>query len=518
MSEADALCARQGLRLTALRRRVLELVWQSHKPLGAYDILAVLSEQDGRRAAPPTVYRALDFLLENGLVHRISSLNAFIGCNHPEHAHQGQFLICRECHAAIELEQKVHQRRDHHQRQGRRFCRRRPDRRSGRSVLGLPGGLMSNALIRLEQVAVTFAGQPVLDNIELSVEPGQIVTLIGPNGAGKTTLVRAVLGLLKPDSGSVWRKPKLRVGYMPQKLHVDPTLPLSVLRFLRLVPGVDRAMALAALKEVGAEQVIDSPVQSVSGGEMQRVLLARALLREPELLVLDEPVQGVDVAGQAELLQPDHPPARPSRLRRVDGLPRFAPGDEHHRPGGLPESPCLLLRPSRAGQRRSGICRAFRKKRTKPGDLSPPPRPRPRPARLGGQGADIGSIPMFTEIAASMADFLLYALLAGLALAVVAGPLGSFVVWRRMAYFGDTLSHAALLGVALGFLAGCQPDCSRHRRLLAVGGVAGDLATASTAGLRHAFGNSCTEHPLFGPGGTKLHARSADRPDGLSVR
>jgi len=94
-----------GLRLTALRRRVLELVWQSHKPLGAYDILAVLSDQDGRRAAPPTVYRALDFLLENGLVHRIASLNAFIGCNHPEHAHQGQFLICRECHVALELEQ-----------------------------------------------------------------------------------------------------------------------------------------------------------------------------------------------------------------------------------------------------------------------------------------------------------------------------------------------------------------------------------------------------------------------------
>ncbi len=109
LSEADTLCARQGLRLTALRRRVLELVlelvWQSHKPLGAYDILAVLSEQDGRRAAPPTVYRALDFLLENGLVHRIASLNAFIGCSHPEHKHQGQFLICRACHVAIELEQ-----------------------------------------------------------------------------------------------------------------------------------------------------------------------------------------------------------------------------------------------------------------------------------------------------------------------------------------------------------------------------------------------------------------------------
>ncbi|RJX42525.1 zinc ABC transporter ATP-binding protein, partial [Pseudomonas syringae pv. actinidiae] len=125
--------------------------------------------------------------------------------------------------------------------------------------------------------------------------------LIGPNGAGKTTLVRAVLGLLKPDSGTVWRKPKLRVGYMPQKLHVDQTLPLSVLRFLRLVPGVDRVAAQSALEEVGAEKVIDSPLQGISGGEMQRLLLARALLRKPELLVLDEPVQGVDVAGQAEL-------------------------------------------------------------------------------------------------------------------------------------------------------------------------------------------------------------------------
>lgn len=160
---------------------------------------------------------------------------------------------------------------------------------------------MSDALIRLTDVSVTRAGQSVLESIELSVRPGEIVTLIGPNGAGKTTLVRAVLGLLKPDSGEVWRKSKLRIGYMPQKLHIDATLPLSVLRFLRLVPGVDRQRALAALTEVGAEKVIDSPLQGISGGEMQRVLLARALLREPELLVLDEPVQGVDVAGQAEL-------------------------------------------------------------------------------------------------------------------------------------------------------------------------------------------------------------------------
>ncbi|PRD19026.1 UNVERIFIED_CONTAM: znuC [Trichonephila clavipes] len=179
--------------------------------------------------------------------------------------------------------------------------RREPDRRSGRPVRRLPEGGMSEALIQLEDVGVSFSGQPVLQQVQLALRPGEIVTLIGPNGAGKTTLVRTVLGLLKPDSGTVRRKPRLRIGYMPQKLHVDATLPLSVLRFLRLVPGVDRAAAQSALEEVGASQVIDSPLQSISGGELQRVLLARALLREPELLVLDEPVQGVDVAGQAEL-------------------------------------------------------------------------------------------------------------------------------------------------------------------------------------------------------------------------
>ncbi len=314
---------------------------------------------------------------------------------------------------------------------------------------------MNNALIRLEQVAVTFAGQNVLDNIHLSVEPGQIVTLIGPNGAGKTTLVRAVLGLLKPDSGSVWRKPRLRVGYMPQKLHVDPTLPLSVLRFLRLVPGVDRERALAALKEVGAEQVIDSPVQSVSGGEMQRVLLARALLREPELLVLDEPVQGVDVAGQAELY------SLITRLRDRHGCGVLMVSHDLHLVMSTTDQVVCLNR---------HVCCSGHPEQVS-GD--------PAFVELFGKNAQSlaiyhhhhdhahdlhGSVVnplllqnMFMETAASMADFLLYALLAGLALALVAGPLGSFVVWRRMAYFGDTLSHAALLGVAMGFLLDVSP-------------------------------------------------------------
>lgn len=160
---------------------------------------------------------------------------------------------------------------------------------------------MSRPILEVRGLSMRFGGLLAVNNVALNVQERQVVSMIGPNGAGKTTLVRVVLGLLKPERGEVWRKPKLRVGYMPQKLHVDATLPLSVLRFLRLVPGVDRARALTALSEVGAEQVIDSPLQKISGGELQRVLLARALLREPELLVLDEPVQGVDVAGQAEL-------------------------------------------------------------------------------------------------------------------------------------------------------------------------------------------------------------------------
>ena len=102
MATAEDLCRQRGLRFTALRRRVLALVWDSHKPVGAYDILDQLGAE-GRRAAPPTVYRALDFLIEAGLVHRLDSLNAFIGCPDPARSHSGQFLICRLCRTVLEL-------------------------------------------------------------------------------------------------------------------------------------------------------------------------------------------------------------------------------------------------------------------------------------------------------------------------------------------------------------------------------------------------------------------------------
>lgn len=106
LKEAAELCRGRQQRLTPVRELVLKLIWQSHKPLGAYEILPALAKA-GFNSAPPTVYRALDFLQEQGLVHRISSLNAFIGCSHPEHHCNNSFLICTRCHSAVELESKA---------------------------------------------------------------------------------------------------------------------------------------------------------------------------------------------------------------------------------------------------------------------------------------------------------------------------------------------------------------------------------------------------------------------------
>ncbi|WP_263081391.1 zinc ABC transporter ATP-binding protein ZnuC [Endozoicomonas sp. Mp262] len=159
---------------------------------------------------------------------------------------------------------------------------------------------MTDSLINLRDVHIRFQEQKILSGVDLEVKPGEIVTLIGPNGAGKTTLVRVVLGLQKPDSGVRWIQSGLKIGYMPQKLHVDNSMPLVVRRFLSLTGGKLPAIE-SALERTGVLNVINSPVQSLSGGELQRVLLARALLKKPHLLVLDEPVQGVDVNGQREL-------------------------------------------------------------------------------------------------------------------------------------------------------------------------------------------------------------------------
>lgn len=160
---------------------------------------------------------------------------------------------------------------------------------------------MSEPLLELKGASKAFLGRTVLDHVDLRVLPGKIVTLIGPNGGGKSTLVRIALGLLKPDRGQVRQAPGLTIGYMPQKLTVDPLMPLSAERFLRLRPGVGPEDAQRALATVGIAEIAGTPVQALSGGEFQRLLLARALLGSPRLLVLDEPVQGVDLSGQVAL-------------------------------------------------------------------------------------------------------------------------------------------------------------------------------------------------------------------------
>ncbi len=164
-----------------------------------------------------------------------------------------------------------------------------------------PPKLDSSTLIAAHDVSKMFQGRTVLDNVSLEVKEGKIVTLIGPNGAGKTTLVRIILGLMTQDSGTVTKRADLNVGYMPQKLVIDPTMPIAVSRFLQLSGSSDHFQIRTTLDQLKIPHLLNSPLTSVSGGEMQRVLLARAMLRKPQLLVLDEPAQGVDVSGQAEL-------------------------------------------------------------------------------------------------------------------------------------------------------------------------------------------------------------------------
>ena len=156
-------------------------------------------------------------------------------------------------------------------------------------------------LVEAREVSVRFGRRSVLETVNLTVHAGEIVTLVGLNGAGKSTLIRVLLGIIRRDAGEVVRAPGLRIGYSPQHVRRDPTLPMTVQRFLTLGAPAPRERLETLLAEVGAGAILDLPLAEISGGELHRVLLARALLREPGLLVLDEPLAGVDVTSQSEL-------------------------------------------------------------------------------------------------------------------------------------------------------------------------------------------------------------------------
>ena len=160
-------------------------------------------------------------------------------------------------------------------------------------------------LIRLDGVTYQHQHKTIVEDIHFKVGFSEIVTIIGPNGAGKTTLLKLILGLIQPTKGTVWRSQPLQIGYMPQRIEINPLLPLTVKGLLALsqpTPILDNDLT-EALEQVKGAYLMNQSLQTLSGGEWQRVLLARALLRQPNLLVLDEPAQGVDIIGQTEFYQ-----------------------------------------------------------------------------------------------------------------------------------------------------------------------------------------------------------------------
>lgn len=157
-------------------------------------------------------------------------------------------------------------------------------------------------LLSARGLCKAYGGRQVVQQVEIEVHEGEILTIIGPNGAGKTTVLKLLLGLEKPDAGHVHRAPDLRIGYVPQQCHISPAMPLSLEGFMRAGnPKISVVQVSAALAAMGIEKLADQPMHGLSGGEMRRALIARALLSNPQILVLDEPVAGVDVTGQGEL-------------------------------------------------------------------------------------------------------------------------------------------------------------------------------------------------------------------------
>lgn len=158
-------------------------------------------------------------------------------------------------------------------------------------------------LLSATNIGVRFGNHHVLEAVDFTLTKGEIVTIVGPNGSGKSTLLRVLVGAIEPDQGHVDRADGLRIGYVPQKLHVDQTMPITVRRFLDLPKRVGRAAADKALEVAGVAHVAGTQMSDLSGGQFQRVLLARAILTEPDVLMLDEATQGLDQPGSANFYQ-----------------------------------------------------------------------------------------------------------------------------------------------------------------------------------------------------------------------
>jgi zinc transport system ATP-binding protein len=155
-------------------------------------------------------------------------------------------------------------------------------------------------LIEARGMAAGYSSLPALRDVDFTIRKGEIVTVVGPNGSGKSTLVKALIGLLRPSAGEIRRARGLTIGYVPQRLAIDATLPMTVERFLSLPVRRGREEMAETLARVGAPGLEKRQMTRLSGGQFQRILLARALLARPDLLILDEPTQGLDQPGVAE--------------------------------------------------------------------------------------------------------------------------------------------------------------------------------------------------------------------------
>jgi len=149
-------------------------------------------------------------------------------------------------------------------------------------------------LIEVNDLSLQLNGEIVLRDIDFRINAGEIITIVGPNGAGKSSLLRVLIGAVTPTAGKVYRKPGLRLGYVPQKLEIDQTLPLTVIRFLKLPMWQRRSVLDEVLRSAGVAGLANRQMSELSGGQFQRVLLARAILGKPQILLLDEATQGLD--------------------------------------------------------------------------------------------------------------------------------------------------------------------------------------------------------------------------------
>ena len=160
---------------------------------------------------------------------------------------------------------------------------------------------MSDALITLNNISLSHNGKNILDDVSFKLHSGEFITLIGPNGAGKSSLIKILLGIIKQDTGEIIHSGDLKLGYTPQSFTANPYIPISVIDFLTLNQKLDHDFTSQTCELTGIEDLLEMPLKNLSGGELQKILLTRALLNKPNVLILDEPAQNLDVDGQMQL-------------------------------------------------------------------------------------------------------------------------------------------------------------------------------------------------------------------------